>query len=123
MGHGPRRSHRRLLLGALATVTLAAGAAIPASAFALDYPVPPPPTVGPTTVTRTTTPTTGTVPTEVKDTAVAKKVGVEVLGAQVTRGSMPITGGDVAALAAIGAGAVAVGAVMVRRTRRAGAKT
>jgi hypothetical protein len=77
---------------------------IPASAFALDYPVPPPPTVGPTIPTRTNTPTT------------------EVLGTQVTRGSMPVTGGDVAALAAIGAGAVAVGAVMVRRTRRAGAK-
>ncbi len=100
MGHGLQRSTRRLLLGGLAAMTVVAGTAIPATAaFATDdYPIPPPPTVKPTTVTKPTT---------------------EVLGAQVTRSSMPFTGGDVAEIAAIGAGAIAVGAVMVRRTRRA----
>ena len=85
-------------------MTVVAGTAIPATAaFATDdYPVPPSPTVTPAAVTKPkAAPTT------------------EVLGAQVTRGSMPFTGGDVAELAAIGVGAVAVGAVMVRRTRRA----
>ncbi len=120
MGHGPRRSTRRLLLGGLAAVAVVAGTAIPATAVfaANDYPVPPPPVVEPTSVTRPTGP-----PAEVKGTTVTKNTnkpnnGVEVLGAQVTRGSMPFTGGDVAGLAAIGVGAVAIGAVMVQRTRR-----
>ena len=110
MGHGTRRmgrTGRRLLLGGLAAMTVVAGTAIPATAaFATDdYPVPPSPTV------------------EVEGTTVtpsgeqASNNGVEVLGAQVTRGSMPFTGGDVAGLAAIGVGAVAVGAVLVQRSR------
>lgn len=42
-----------------------------------------------------------------------------VLGRVVTRGQpMPITGGDVAGLAAIGLGSVAVGAALLRRSRR-----
>ena len=106
MGHGPRRSTRRFLLGSLAAVTVVAGTVIPASAaFATDdYPVPPGPTIE--NMGETKNPT-------------AANNSVEVLGARVTRGSMPFTGGDVAGLAAIGVGAVAVGAVMVQRTRRA----
>jgi hypothetical protein len=112
MGHGPRRSTRRLLLGGLAAITIAAGTALPASAaFAVDdYPVPPSPTVGPSNTNRDA---------EVLG-ATATKPRTEVLGAQVTRGSLPFTGGDIAGIAAIGAGAVAVGAVMVRRGRRSG---
>ncbi len=34
-----------------------------------------------------------------------------------TRGSLPITGGDIAGLTAIGAAAVGVGTVLVRRSR------
>ncbi|MGZ8753244.1 MAG: hypothetical protein ACXW1S_09710 [Acidimicrobiia bacterium] len=92
-------------------MTIAAGTALPASAaFAVDdYPVPQPPTVTPTNQRR---PTAG-------PTTAARNNATEVLGAQVTRGSMPFTGGDIAGLAAIGAGAVAVGAVMIRRTRAA----
>jgi hypothetical protein len=44
--------------------------------------------------------------------------GVEVAGRTQTRGSMPFTGGDVAALAAIGGGAVAIGGVLVSQSRR-----
>ena len=92
--------------GGLAAITVVVGTAIPATAaFATDdYPVPPSPTVEVegTTVTRPATQ--------------AKNNNVEVLGAQVTRGSMPFTGGDVAGLAAIGVGAVAVGAVLVQRS-------
>ena len=119
MGHGQARSTRstrRLLLGGLAAITVAAGTVLPASAaFATDdYPVPPSPTVDSNTVAK---------PTAVaKPTTAAKSNRVEVLGIQVKRGSMPFTGGDVAGLAAIGVGAVAAGAVMVQRTRRAGAK-
>jgi hypothetical protein len=55
---------------------------------------------------------------EVLGTTATKRPGTEVLGTQVTRGSLPFTGGDIAGIAAIGAGAVAIGAVMVRRGRR-----
>jgi hypothetical protein len=96
-------------------IAVAAATAIPATAAfaANDYPVPPPPVVNPDTVTRPRSD-----PATVAS-ATATKSSTEVLGAQVTRGSIPFTGGDVAGLAAIGAGAVAVGAVMVKRTRRA----
>jgi hypothetical protein len=116
MGHGPRRSSRRILLGGLAAITIAAGAALPATAaFAVDdYPVPPPATVSPNNTDREPT-------AEVESATVTKSssgTGTEVLGAQVTRGSLPFTGGDIAGIAAIGVGAVAVGAVMVKRGRR-----
>lgn len=42
----------------------------------------------------------------------------EVAGDVVTRGSLPVTGGDLLGLAAIGAGAVAVGGVLVAQRRR-----
>ncbi len=108
MGHGPGRSSRRFLLGSLAAMTVLAGTAIPATAaFAADnYPVPPSPTVLAETATRTQSP------------AGPSRNGVEVLGAQVTRGSLPFTGGDVAGIAAIGVGVLGAGAVMVHRTRR-----
>jgi len=113
MGHGPRRSSRRILLGGLAAITIAAGAALPASAaFAVDdYPIPPSPPVSPANTNRGP---------EVAGTTATRSggSGTEVLGTQVTRGSLPFTGGDIAGIAAIGAGAVAVGAVMVRRGRR-----
>lgn len=42
-------------------------------------------------------------------------------GAAAPSGTLPVTGGDIAGLALIGAGAVAAGAVLVRRSRRADA--
>ncbi len=119
MGHGPRRSTRRILLGGLAAITIAAGAALPASAaFAVDdYPVPPPPVVNPENTNKPTSDPEVAGKTETKN----RGSGTEVLGTQVTRGSLPFTGGDIAGIAAIGVGAVAVGAVMVRRGRRTNA--
>lgn len=50
---------------------------------------------------------------------VAAEDDTRVLGRVVTRGQpMPITGGDVAGLAAIGLGSVALGSVLLRRGRR-----
>lgn len=50
---------------------------------------------------------------------VAAENETRVLGRVVTRGQpMPITGGDVAGLAAMGAGSVALGTVLLRRGRR-----
>ncbi len=105
-------------------LTAAVGAALPlGTAFAAnDYPLPPPPTVGPGNIGRTTPVTVGgeTVTRAGAQPATAKSGnGVEVLGIQVTRGSLPFTGGDVAELAAFGVGTVALGAVLVRRSRSA----
>ncbi len=44
--------------------------------------------------------------------------GTEVKGVQVSKGSLPFTGGDVAGLAAIGGGAAAVGGLLVMQSRR-----
>lgn len=50
---------------------------------------------------------------------VAAEDETRVLGRVITRGQpMPITGGDVAGLAAMGAGSVALGSVLLRRGRR-----
>jgi len=54
--------------------------------------------------------------TAVKDPGTAS--GTEVLGKTQVRGDLPFTGGDVAALAAIGGGAVAIGGVLVSQSRR-----
>jgi hypothetical protein len=43
----------------------------------------------------------------------------KVLGRVVTRAPIPITGGDVAGLAMIGAGAIGTGTLLLRRGRRA----
>lgn len=40
-------------------------------------------------------------------------------GAQVKAGSLAVTGGDIVGLTIIGAGAIGVGTLLVRRTRRA----
>ncbi len=44
--------------------------------------------------------------------------GVEVAGKTQVKGELPFTGGDVAALAAIGGGAIAVGGLLVVQTRK-----
>jgi hypothetical protein len=66
-----------------------------------------------------------TVPPDPGDPAdVASNADTRVLGRTVSRSAgtgsapMPITGGDVAGLTAIGLGAVGVGTVLVRRGRR-----
>ena len=43
---------------------------------------------------------------------------VQVAGKAQTRGALPFTGGDIAALGAIGVGAVGIGSVMTVRARR-----
>lgn len=78
---------------------VAAGACVPATvAFAADYP------------------DLGSTSTVVDDPGVSSSV--QVAGKTEARDQMPFTGGDVAALAAIGGGAVAIGAVLVVQTRK-----
>jgi hypothetical protein len=79
---------------------------VPAAAFAQDYPVTSA-TVSPTSVVRQ--------PPEQPE----QPQQPQVLGNQVSRGgALAVTGGDVLALSAIGAGSLALGVVLVRRSRR-----
>jgi hypothetical protein len=114
------RRTRRLVFGALAA-GVAGTALAPAAAPAVEYPGPPvSPTVVPGTTTNPAGPTGPTGPAAPAGASAPARAGegdTEVLGARVTRGSMPFTGGDVAALAAIGVGAAGIGVVLVRRTR------
>ena len=63
-----------------------------------------------------------TVPTDPGDPRVASETDTRVLGSTLSRSAgsqpMPITGGDVAGLTAIGLGAVGIGTGLVRRGRR-----
>lgn len=61
----------------------------------------------------------GTPPPQVDATELQR--GVQVLGTTTTRdpGGLPVTGGDLAALALFGVGAVGIGTVLVRRGRTA----
>jgi hypothetical protein len=94
-----RRPSRRVWRGVAAAGLAVCGLVVPAGvAAAADYP-----DGGNSTVTVTSDP---------------GDPGVEVAGRTQTRGSMPFTGGDVAALAAIGGGAVAIGGVLVAQSRR-----
>lgn len=73
-----------------------------------------------TSVPTTTPPTVeGTILTRTSDGPKPS-----VLGSTQTRapGGLPVTGGDIAELALIGAGAVATGTVLVRRSRRPSAQ-
>jgi uncharacterized surface anchored protein len=89
-----RRSTLRRIVGSSIVV---AATVLPAGiAAAADYPNPPPPSVAPNTGTTT-----------------------QVEAASTTKPStLPFTGGDVAGLAVIGAGAAIAGTVMVRRSKR-----
>ena len=74
-----------------------------ASAITDPYPMPPPDQVAGEEVTRT-----------------VREPQERVLAAQVTRGQeLPVTGGDLLGLTALGLGAVGTGFVLVRRGRRA----
>ena len=78
---------------------VAVGVLAPATmAFAADYP------------------DGGSTSTVVDDPGVGSSV--QVAGKTQVRGQMPFTGGDVAALVAIGGGAVAIGGVLVAQTRK-----
>jgi LPXTG-motif cell wall-anchored protein len=67
-----------------------------------------------TTTTSTSAPTTTTITDPGDDPG-------DELGEETTQasGSLPVTGGDVVGIALIGAGAVAAGTLLVRRTRKA----
>lgn len=83
---------------------VAAGGAVlalslPTAAVAQDYP--------------------GGVAPQVKSETLAREVPTKVLGESLSRDSdsLPVTGGDVAGLIALGLGAVGAGTVLVRRSR------
>jgi hypothetical protein len=64
----------------------------------------------------------GTTPPEVEGIELTRADPLEVLGVQESRdpgGTLPVTGGDLAGLAFLGAGAVALGTLLVRRGRTA----
>lgn len=88
-----RRSTLRRIIGSSIVV---AATVLPAGvAAAADYPNPPSPSVSP------------------------KQTTTQVKAATATKPStLPFTGGDVAGLAVIGAGAAIAGTVMVRRSKR-----
>jgi len=84
---------------------VSAGVLVPASAaLAADYPD------GGSTSTVTDDP--GQVSSS------GQSRGTEVAGKTQVKGELPFTGGDVAALAAIGGGAVAIGGLLVVQTRK-----
>jgi hypothetical protein len=88
----------RRIIGAAATVTAAFG--VPTAAGATqDY--------------------VGTTPPQVESLELVKPV--QVLGVEQSRdpATLPVTGGDLAGMALFGAGAVALGTVLVRRSRPA----
>jgi len=89
-----RRSTLRRIVGSSIVV---AATVLPAGvAAAADYPNPPPPSVSPNNQSNT-----------------------QVKAATATNPStLPFTGGDIAGLAVIGAGAAIAGTVMVRRAKR-----
>jgi hypothetical protein len=96
---GSGRAARRVWRGVAAAGLAVCGIVVPAgAAVAAEYP-----DGGSSTVTVTNDP---------------GDPGVEVAGRTQTRGSMPFTGGDVAALAAIGGTAVAIGGVLVSQSRK-----
>jgi hypothetical protein len=121
MTRGTRNRTRTLTLRGLVFGALAAGIAgtalAPVAASAAEYPGPPvSPTVQPNNQTNNPTDIQGN--TQANPTVSGSSgSSTEVLGARVTRGSMPFTGGDIVALTAIGVGAVGVGVVLVRRSR------
>ena len=60
----------------------------------------------------------GEQPPAVLGETLAREVPTQVLGETVSRGdTLPLTGGDVLGLTAFGLGAIATGAVLVRRSR------
>lgn len=61
----------------------------------------------------------GTPPPQVLGESVSRNVPAQVLGETVSRGgdALPVTGGDIAGLAALGLGSVAAGVFLVRRSR------
>lgn len=86
---------------------------LPVAASAQPYPGEQPPVVDSETLARE-------VPTQtqVLGETLARKVPTQVLGETVSRGdTLPLTGGDVLGLTAFGIGAIATGAVLVRRSR------
>jgi LPXTG-motif cell wall-anchored protein len=103
-----RRCKQAGLLG-LGALAIVIGSMLPASGQ--DSTIPPPPTVAPTSIARPP----------------FNPGGPQVLGQEQERGavgsqeSLPLTGGDVAGLAAIGLAAIGTGVVLVRRGRRASA--
>ena len=60
-------------------------------------------------------------PPQVLSENLSREVPTRVLGESITRSSggdtLPVTGGDIAGLVAVGAGAIATGTVLVRRSR------
>jgi LPXTG-motif cell wall-anchored protein len=100
-------SRRTARLAVIATFAVVGSATAAAAA-----PTYPPATVDPNVVT-TTTPG-GNSPTR-------RSIPTEVLGEQVSRGadgSLPLTGGDVAGIVAIGGAALIGGGLLVRASRR-----
>jgi len=61
----------------------------------------------------------GGAPPQVLGESLTKEVPTQVLGESVSRGgpALPVTGADIAGLVALGAGAIATGTVLVRRSR------
>lgn len=70
---------------------------------------------------QTAPPYPGGSPPQVMSENLSREVPTRVLGESVTRpsgdGALPVTGGDVVGLTALGAGAVVTGAFLVRRGR------
>jgi hypothetical protein len=90
---------------------VAVGALAPATvAYAADYPD----SDSTSTVIHPDSDSTGTVIDDPGRTSAE----VQVAGKTQARGQLPFTGGDIAALAAIGGGAVAIGGVLVVQTRK-----
>lgn len=60
-------------------------------------------------------------PPQVMSENLSREVPTRVLGESITRSSggdtLPVTGGDIAGMVALGAGAIATGTVLVRRSR------
>lgn len=101
-----RRAALAALLGGAAFVLGPAIAATAAPAY-------PPVTVDPNVVSTSSTSRPGAV--------TRRTIPTEVLGEQISRGadgSLPVTGGDVLGLAAIGAAAALGGGILVRASRR-----
>lgn len=107
---------RRLVMAALLSGTVAVLAAPAAAQVSPNNQ--PPPQVESLVVTRQVTPPAG--PDVLGAQIEAAPAGPQVAGltAQAPVSTLPLTGGDIAALAASGAGMLGAGALLVRRTRR-----
>ena len=81
-------------------------------------------TTVPVTTTSTSTSTTSTTSTTVPvtvtttSTSTSTTIPTEVLGISVSRGKLPITGGDISLIAGVGSGLALVGTALTRLSRR-----